>query len=450
MMLAALLLPLGLILAAAGGLIAGAFVNWAAYSLAWNSRPVSPWSAAHPKAPARRAADRVPLWGWLGLRRESVVHGRGFWIRPIAVELMMAAAWAALYWWEVDQQGPVARQFDSILQGANLVAPTWITVATFVSHALLVTLMAAATLIDIDEKTIPDGITTPGTLLALILATVCPMSLLPHVALRQGAPIAGVAIPLPAGVPAEAGALYVEPLSLTAPNGWPPALEGAPRWLSLAIGLTCFVTWIFALTHRIWRKRRGWVYGLGIMFARVARNLMRTPLLWIGVVGVITITGVWFRGGAAWLGLLTALVGVIGGGAMVWAVRIVGSWALHKEAMGFGDVTLMMMIGAFLGWQPGIFIFFIAPIAGLLFGVLQMILRRDDVIPYGPFLCLGALVVMFRWAFLWNADLRSLQAFFDFPWLVPGVLAVGVVMLGAMLVLWRNLKEVLFGVPVED
>jgi hypothetical protein len=33
---------------------------------------------------------------------------------------------------------------------------------------------------------------------------------------------------------------------------------------------------------------------------------------------------------------------------------------------------------------------------------------------------------------------------------VPGILAVGVVMLGAMLVLWRNLKEVLFGVPVED
>jgi leader peptidase (prepilin peptidase) / N-methyltransferase len=450
MTLAALPLPLGMLLAAAGGLVAGAFVNWAAYSLAWNCRPVSPWSAAHPNAPARRASDRLPFWGWFGLRRESAVHGRGFWIRPLAVELIMAAGWAALYWWEVDQQGLVARQFESFLPNAELAAPTWTTVATFASHVLLVTLMAAASLIDIDEKTIPDGITTPGTLLALILAAVFPMSLLPHVALRTIPPVAGVEIPLQVGVPAEAGALYVEPLSLAAPTGWPAALEGAPNWLSLVIGLACFATWIFALTHRIWRKRRGLVYGLRIMFARVARDLARPPLSWIAVVGLLAITGVWFRGGAAWLGLLTALVGVIGGGAMVWAVRIVGSKALHKEAMGFGDVTLMMMIGAFLGWQPGIFIFFIAPFAGLLVGAAQMVLRRDDVIPYGPFLCLGALVVMVRWAYLWNADLRSMQAFFDFPWLVPGILAVGVVMLGAMLVLWRNLKEVLFGVPVEE
>jgi len=250
MILAALPLPLGLLLAAAGGLIAGAFVNWAAYSLAWNQRPVSPWSAAHPKAPARRAFDRVPFWGWFGLRRESAVHGRGFWIRPLTVELMVAAGWAALYWWEVDQQGLVARQFDSILQGANLVAPTCTTVATFASHALLVTLMAAASLIDIDEKTIPDGITTPGTLLALVLATVCPMSLLPHVALRPIQPVAGVEISLPAGVRADAGALFVEPLSLTAPNAWPATLEGAPNWLNLTIGLACFATWIFALTHR--------------------------------------------------------------------------------------------------------------------------------------------------------------------------------------------------------
>ncbi|MBA3484926.1 MAG: prepilin peptidase [Pirellulales bacterium] len=451
MMLAALPLPLGLLLAAAGGLLAGAFVNWAAYALAWNQRPVSPWSAAHPSAPARRASDRVPFWGWFGLRRESAVHGRGFWIRPLAVELVMAAGWAALYWWEVDQQGLVARQFESFLQNANLSAPTWTTVATFASHALLVTLMAAASLIDIDEKTIPDGITTPGTLLALVLATVCPMSLLPHVALRQAAPVAGVEIlPAAPGPQADPVALYVEPLSLTAPNAWPAALGGSPNWLSLAIGLTCFAIWIFALTHRIWRKRRGLAYGLRILFARVARDLARPPLSWIAIVGLLAITGVWFRGGAAWLGLLTALVGVIGGGAMVWAVRIVGSWALHKEAMGFGDVTLMMMIGAFLGWQPGVFIFFIAPFAGLLVGIVQMMLRRDDVIPYGPFLCLGALAVMVRWADFWNADPRALQAFFDFPWLVPGILAVGVVMLGAMLVLWRNLKEVLFGVPVED
>ncbi|RIK81724.1 MAG: hypothetical protein DCC67_07980, partial [Planctomycetota bacterium] len=86
-----------------------------------------------------------------------------------------------------------------------------------------------------------------------------------------------------------------------------------------------------------------------------------------------------------------------------------------------------------------------APFAGLVVGVLQVIFRRDDVIPYGPFLCLAALAVAVRWPDFWNGSPDSFQRFFDVPWLVPAVLAVGVAMLGAILVLWRALKEGLFG-----
>lgn len=449
-MLALAPLPLGLLFAAAGGLVAGAFVNWAAYSLAWNRRPVSPWSARHPDAPPRRGADRLPLWGWIGLRRETALHGRGFWIRPLVVELAMAAAWAGLYWWIVDQQGLVARQFDAIAPGANLAAPPWTTVACFLSHALLITLMAAASLIDVDEKTIPDSVTVPGTLVALALAAIQPMALLPQVAVRTGPSQAGVVIELPPGIDADGAELLVEPLSLAAPDAWPAALAGAPRPLGLTIAIACLAVWCFALTPRVWRGRRGPLAALRILSARVSRELARPPLLWIAVGGTAAIVAVWLGGGAAWAGLLTALVGVVGGGAMVWAVRIVGRWALRKEAMGFGDVTLMMMIGAFLGWQASVVIFFIAPFAGLLVGAAQMVLRRDDVIPYGPFLCLGALAVMLGWAYGWNVDDGMFRAFFDFPWLVPAILAIGVFMLGAMLVLWRNFKELVFGAPVEE
>jgi hypothetical protein len=118
--------------------------------------------------------------------------------------------------------------------------------------------------------------------------------------------------------------------------------------------------------------------------------------------------------------------------------------------MGFGDVTLMMMIGGFLGWQACVFIFFIAPFAALVAGILQLVLRRDDVIPYGPYLCLGAVIVMVRWANFWNAGEGSLQAFFDFPWLVPAVLTVGVIVLGAMLIVWRQIKGVLLRGEIED
>ena len=48
----------------------------------------------------------------------------------------------------------------------------------------------------------------------------------------------------------------------------------------------------------------------------------------------------------------------------MWAVRLIGTAALRREAMGFGDVTLMMMIGTFLGWQACSDLFFLAPFAG--------------------------------------------------------------------------------------
>ena len=180
---------------------------------------------------------------------------------------------------------------------------------------------------------------------------------------------------------------------------------------------------------------------LSLVLRADAANLARPPLAWIALVGAAAIVAVWYRGGAAWVGLLTALVGMFGGGAMIWAVRIVGSAAMRREAMGFGDVTLMMMVGAFLGWQASVIIFFIAPFAGLIVGLLQLILRRDDVIPYGPFLCLGALMVMVRWADIWI----NVQPVFQLGWLVPAVLGVGIALLGAMLVIWRNIKEGIFG-----
>src|SRR3954466_10190979 len=79
MMLAALPPLWGSVLAGVAGLAAGAYVNWAAYTLAWNWRPISPWARPHPEAPRRLASDRLPLYGWFGLRREAPLHGRHFW-----------------------------------------------------------------------------------------------------------------------------------------------------------------------------------------------------------------------------------------------------------------------------------------------------------------------------------------------------------------------------------
>jgi prepilin signal peptidase PulO-like enzyme (type II secretory pathway) len=141
------------------------------------------------------------------------------------------------------------------------------------------------------------------------------------------------------------------------------------------------------------------------------------------------------------VGLFTSLVGLVASGAIVWAVRLIGTAALRREAMGFGDVTLMMMVGTFIGWQASLIAFFLAPFAGLIIGIAQFVLQRDDVIPYGPFLCLATAGVIVAWAPIW----MWAQPMFGMGGLVPAVLVVCLAMLGVMLFVWGMIKAVLFG-----
>ncbi|HEX3601913.1 MAG TPA: A24 family peptidase [Lacipirellulaceae bacterium] len=431
-----------------GGTFLGSLVNWAIYSLAWNRRAISPWSRC-PEAAPRRWPDRVPIFGWFTLRREAHVHGPRFWLRPMLLEVATGVALAALYWWEVDRVGLIQDQ----LRGVAIVTPAWAVHWQFVSHGILLCLLIAASFIDIDEKIIPDEITVPGTLLGLLLATVVPLSLLPDVVPRTIPPAIGSApfIPLvqiQGGLIAGqfGGSMCLEPMTAVAPQEWPPSW-GAPRqWQSLVAGVGCYWLWCFALAPRIWRGRRGPLFALRLIGARLRREFGRPPLRLVFVAGTVAIVCVWRFGDASWAGLLTALVGLAGSGGLVWAVRVVGTAALRREAMGFGDVTLMMMMGTFLGWQACLIAFFVAPFAALLIGIAQFVLRRDDVIPLGPFLSLGAAVVVVDWAPIWVWG----QQLFAAGWLVPAVLVVCLVMLGFMLAVWAAIKRFLFGDPEAE
>lgn len=96
-------------------------------------------------------------------------------------------------------------------------------------------------------------------------------------------------------------------------------------------------------------------------------------------------------------GLAVSVVGLLVGGGLVWGVRLIGHRVLKREAMGFGDVILMALIGSFLGWQPALVAFFLAPIAALLVVAVGLVVSRPRVIPYGPYLSLAAVCVMLSW-----------------------------------------------------
>ena len=118
---------------------------------------------------------------------------------------------------------------------------------------------------------------------------------------------------------------------------------------------------------------------------------------------------------------LDALLGVLVGGGLLWAV----AWGYERwtgvEGMGYGDVKLLAMIGAFLGWQAVPAVLVVASLTGSLAGMTLIAVRgggrggrrvvrrlgpraflpfarrvaRRTAIPFGPFLALGAMLALY-------------------------------------------------------
>ena len=87
------------------------------------------------------------------------------------------------------------------------------------------------------------------------------------------------------------------------------------------------------------------------------------------------------------------------GAGLIWGIRIIGTLAFGREAMGLGDVHLLGAVGAALGWFEPILIFFVAPFSGILWffmsmglGVVFRSLNRE--LPYGPHLAVATLLVV--------------------------------------------------------
>jgi leader peptidase (prepilin peptidase)/N-methyltransferase len=105
--------------------------------------------------------------------------------------------------------------------------------------------------------------------------------------------------------------------------------------------------------------------------------------------------------------LAAGVAGAIAGGGSIWLVGVRGEFIFRKEAMGLGDVKYMAMIGAVLGWRGVLLTFVIACLAGSVFGIGKFIaVRRMGYVPFGPFLSVGALAMLF-WSPLVDAALRA-------------------------------------------
>jgi leader peptidase (prepilin peptidase)/N-methyltransferase len=85
-----------------------------------------------------------------------------------------------------------------------------------------------------------------------------------------------------------------------------------------------------------------------------------------------------------------ALLGAAVGFVLLWLVAFFGSKALGQDAMGGGDIKMMAMIGAFLGWQGVLLTLFLGALLGTLIFLPFKLAGRDKLVPFGIFLAIGA------------------------------------------------------------
>ncbi|WP_298868953.1 A24 family peptidase [uncultured Gimesia sp.] len=163
----------------------------------------------------------------------------------------------------------------------------------------------------------------------------------------------------------------------------------------------------------------------------------------------------WIKVHSHWHGLTFSLTGLIVGGGLTWILRVVSSVLLGQEALGFGDVTLMAMIGSFVGWQPVLLILPLAPLCGLLIGFLSRAVTGKTYLPYGPYLCAATLIVLMGWKWIWLAEWPatipgappefSIRKLFGD---VIGLAVIGGIALGA-LILMLLLLRIYRAIPVK-
>lgn len=182
--------------------------------------------------------------------------------------------------------------------------------------------------------------------------------------------------------------------------------------MGLALAANCIIGQVYVVP--VWYQTPEMRMAFPMDARMFLRGLSPPPVLpgwietWMSYAGVPA----WIGAHPHWHGLVVSLAGILVGGGIVWGVRVAGQWALRQEAMGFGDVVLLAMIGSFLGWQATLVVFFIAPAIALIVAAAVWLFRRHREIPYGPYLSAATIVVILFWSPI-------------FRWLEPPLFALG-------------------------
>ena len=363
------------------GLLVGSFSNVLIWRLPRGENIAFPPSHCPKCDHALAPKDLVPLFSWLSLGGKCRYCRAPINPRYPVVELLTGIGYAAL-----------AAAFPLGVYGAGTLG-----------LMVLFTILLVGSAIDLDTMTIPDELTLPGTLLGVLFG------------------LAG------AGVYARGGQLGLPNVA--------QAVDGALMGAGTIVLISVFGSWVLRrFRERQWPEAPmgyqqislgllagawlgpWWGLGAALLSAGVnvaAKKAVRVPEL-------LTLGGFLVSLALSSAGLGPGLLPMLRGGLMAaGAVSLVCGvywWIYWRRntgaeddgtdeqtdpvAMGFGDVKLAAVIGAFLGWERLLLAVVVAIFAGAVLGLVQLALKKENRVKFGPYLALGALV-----ALLWGGPL---------------------------------------------
>ena len=125
------------------------------------------------------------------------------------------------------------------------------------------------------------------------------------------------------------------------------------------------------------------------IYHQIIPDVISIPGIGVGLLGSLLVPYITF---------FNSLLGILLGGGSLFLVATLYQWLFKREGMGGGDVKLLAMIGAFLGWKSVILTILLGSLVGSIIGMITMVIKGKDfkyAIPFGPFLSLGAVIALF-------------------------------------------------------
>jgi leader peptidase (prepilin peptidase) / N-methyltransferase len=366
----------------------GSFLNVVVWRLPRNESLISPPSHC-PKCNHKLAwYDNIPIFGWIALRGKCRYCGTGISARYPIIEAFTALLFVFYYvMFFLVQKGPCppapAREIDVF--GRMTIIPTAMNILSdwpiYLLYMFLIGCLLAASLIDAESYMIPIEIPWLAAAVGVVVHTVIDHPTLPG-ALNAAPLPSAIAMGALAGLIVSIVLLRLGVIPQSFANEQ-PALEidkqRAPDDQSVRD---------FSPAELRAEMRKEMLF----LIPPLLGSILWTLLCW----KVPPFARMWsVAAGYHWVsGGLGAVLGALVGAFVVWFTRIFFTFIFRREAMGMGDVHLMLGIGAVMGAGAATTAFFIAPFFGIALALYMFFARKKRELPYGPYLSLAAAFLM--------------------------------------------------------